>query len=128
MSSSIKFSFIFKTDNGNGRITERVLAETDSRDRASMLRHKISSIAGGFTQMRICKKVVVVSVEKDRFHTFCPSNNWTAPRKGQIFNSLDALASSIGANIVTLRSSLSRAYQSKKNQATVRGITYAYAD
>lgn len=123
-----KFSFIFKTDHGNGRIVERVLAETGSRDRASMLRHKISAISGGFTQMRVCKKVTVISVNKERFHLFCPPNSWTVPQKGETFNSLDALAAAIGANIVTLRASLSRSYRANKKKATVRGITYAYAD
>jgi hypothetical protein len=120
-----KFSFIFKTDHGNGRITELVLAETESRDRASMLRHKIASVSGGLTQMRICKKVTVIGVQPHRFKMF--NLSVSAPPKGTIFNSLDALAAAIGANVATLRASLSRSYKAKKTQATVRGITYAYA-
>lgn len=122
--SDSKFSFIFKTDHGKGRITERVLAETGSRDRASMLRHKISSVSGGLTQMRSCKKVVVMAVDPTRFETFTVIEN--PPKKGQVFNSLDALANAMKANVVTLRAAISRAYKAHKNKATVRGITYAY--
>jgi len=125
MNQVSKFSFIFKTDHGNGKITERVLAETPSRDRASMLRHRFRSIAGGFTQMRSCKKICILSVNKERFAIF---ETTEPPAKGTTFNSIDALADAIGANPVTLRATLSRARGNNTSKATVRGITYAYAD
>ena len=122
---SSKFSFIFKTDHGAGKITERVLAETGSRDRASMLRHRFLAGVGGFTQLRSCKKIHILAVDAKRFATFEATE---PPAKGTIFNSIDALADAIGANPVTLRATLSRARGKDKDKATVRGITYAYVD
>lgn len=119
-----KFTFIFKTDHGNGRITERVLAETDSRDRASMLRHRFKGSAG-LTQMRTCKKVKVLAVDARRLGLFC---HLSAAQMGETFNSMDAFAEAIKANPITLRAALSRAYKQKKTKATVRGVTYAYVE
>lgn len=130
--NKFKFSFILKSDSGSGRITERVLAETDSRDRASILRHRFRTIAGGFGEMRICKKVKVIDVNMQRLRVFDPEIR--APHSGQIFNSIDALANAIRANPVTLRAALSRGRHLSKGvkagvlpKATVRGVTYAYA-
>lgn len=122
----MKYSIVFKTDHGSGRISERILASTDSRDRADSLRVRISSVAGGMLQLRACKKVRVVAVDPTRFAVFSPMES--IPQKGQVFNSLNALATAMKVNLVTLRSSLSRSYKAKKTKATVRGITYAYAE
>jgi hypothetical protein len=129
------FTFIYKTDHGNGRIIERVMTETGSRERARRLWHTFRSICGGSSQVRLCKKVVVHRVNWTRFRLFNGSGT-EIPFAGQIFNSIDSLAQEIGANPVTLRAALSRARRVKKNKngcftssnsATVRGVTYAYA-
>lgn len=123
-----KFQFILRTQHDAGKTSETMLTETDNRTRATMLRHRIATLAGGLIRERTCKRVKVLKVDVTRFNVFAIVPN--PPRKGQIFNSIDALAEAMSANPVTLRAALSIArkdtVKEKSVSATVRGVTFTY--
>lgn len=120
-----KYSILFRTEHPNDRISEAVLASTDSRDRASMLKLRVLAAAGNVPNRRSSKKVRVIKVDIDRYRVFQPTGN--GPAKNQVFNSIDELAAVIGANPVTLRAEICKVKAGRKTEATVRGVTYAYA-
>lgn len=122
---SAKFDFILRTKLESGKTSEAVLAQTDNRARATMLRSRFSTMAGGTLPERRCKKVKVVGIDTERFDVFNTEEKMP-PKPGQVFNSVDALAAVMDANPVTLRAAISAAKRDKKKTATVRGITYAY--
>lgn len=122
---SAKFDFILRTRLDSGKTSEAVLGSTDNRVRATMLRNRFTMLSGGTLPERRCKKVKVVKLDAERYDLF-NTRKMLAPKAGQIFNSIDALAAAIDANPVTLRAGISNAKQDKKTMATVRGVTYAY--
>lgn len=122
---SAKFDFVLRTKLGSGKTSEALLAETNNRVRATMLRNRFITLSGSVLPERRCKKVKVVDIDAKRFAVFNMENK-LVPKKGQVFNSIDALADAMGANPVTLRAGISVARKDKQASATVRGITYAY--
>lgn len=121
---SSKYRFLFQTSHPNNRTSELVLAETNSRDRAAKLRLRIAEISGIATKLRTPKKVVVMEIDAERFRVFHPEG--ALPRKGQVFESIDALALFTETNPSSLRAELCRLRGGRKQPATVKGITYAY--
>lgn len=119
-----KFQFLFRTNLGTGRVSETVLAETESRDRATMLRGRFLTLSGKMVQGKKRRNVVVKHVEPARFVLFAKPE--ACPAIGQVFSSVDALAQQIDAHPGTVRATLSRAAKAGEKTATLRGVTYAY--
>jgi hypothetical protein len=91
-----------------------------------MLRNRFITLAGGLIRERSCKKVRVLKVDTARLSIFLNEDPKLLPKKGTIYNSIDALAQAMQANPVTLRAAISIARKDEKDTATVRGVTFTY--
>jgi hypothetical protein len=123
MSTLPKFRFILQTVHSDNRISEVVLAKTDSRDRSAMIRRKLEH-ASGLTRQN--KKVRVWEVSLDRFRVFVAAPK-LPPVPGALLPSIDALADALDANPNTLRAAICKGKGASNGRVTVRGVTYAYA-
>lgn len=123
--TTLKFSFILRTQQDTGRISEKVLASTNSRDRSTVLQRRfLSSIGEDFSDLRMRKKVRVLSVNYTEFSKYV--NSLISPRPGDGYSSVHAFAEAIKANPSTVRVTLAKAIREGK-PAIIRGVTYAYA-
>lgn len=122
-----KFSFILRTQQDTGRISEKVLASTYSRDRAATLRRKFAKLLGlTDVGVRKQKKVRVLAVEPHIFRLFLQDPHTMPLKTGDIFDSVSAFADVVGANPSTARVTLAKGRREKK-PSVIRGVTYDYA-
>jgi len=119
MNQTKKFQFIFRTLQNAERLSESLLFETDTRDRAVLIKEKFGEIVGRVGRPRRRRPILIVGVSEH-----CEKEIAVGTR----FESAYALASFLEVSPVTIRSTLSPKRLKILNLScgTVQGVSFRY--